>query len=88
MTVKVTKRTTVAFLCLVFVAAPVVAPATSPTQEQQLLINSDVIALTKDGLSSEIIVAKIKSSITKFDTSGEALRDLKAANVPDSVFSQ
>src|SRR5262245_7269656 len=79
------KRTTMAFLWLVFVAAPVVTAASSLIQEQQLLINADVIALTKDGLSPEIIIAKIKSSIAKFDTSAEALRELKSADVPDSV---
>lgn len=41
--------------------------------------------LLKSGLSPEIVVAKIKSSKTNFDTSTTALQELKAAGVPDSV---
>jgi len=41
--------------------------------------------MLKAGLTADIVVAKIKSSPTSFDTSPTALADLKAANVPDSV---
>jgi hypothetical protein len=44
-----------------------------------------VIELVKAGLSSEVILAKIKSSNTNFDTSPAALKELKSANVPDTV---
>ena len=49
------------------------------------LTNSDVIALTKAGLSSDVIVAKIKASPGKFDTSLEKLKDLKEAGVAEAV---
>lgn len=49
------------------------------------LTNKDVLDLMKAGLTADIIVAKIKSSETNFDTSPTALAELKAANVPDAV---
>ena len=57
-------------------SAPTVAPA---------LTNKDVLDMIKAGLAADIIVAKIKSSETNFDTSPAALGELKAANVPDAV---
>lgn len=41
--------------------------------------------MVKSGLASEIIVAKIKNSDCKFDTSPSALKDLKEAGVPEAV---
>src|SRR5688500_12042098 len=49
------------------------------------LTNRDVLDMLKAGLAADIIVAKIKTSETNFDTSPGALAELKAANVPDSV---
>lgn len=49
------------------------------------LTNKDVLDMMKAGLTADIIVAKIKSSETSFDTSPAALAELKAAGVPDSV---
>ncbi|MFN2452600.1 MAG: hypothetical protein ABR577_00080 [Pyrinomonadaceae bacterium] len=49
------------------------------------LSNEDVLEMLKAGLSPEIVVAKIKTSIGKFDTAPAALQRLKAANVPDAV---
>lgn len=51
----------------------------------QVLTNKDVMDLLKSGLSAEIIVAKIKSSKTNFDTSTSALQELKTVGAPDSV---
>lgn len=49
------------------------------------LTNKDVTDMLKAGLTTEVVVAKIKSSPTNFDTSPAALADMKAANVPDAV---
>jgi S1-C subfamily serine protease len=49
------------------------------------LKNSDVVALIKSGLGSTIVIAKIKSTTTEFDTSPAALQNLKASDVPDDV---
>ncbi|HKY28779.1 MAG TPA: hypothetical protein VJM12_12645 [Pyrinomonadaceae bacterium] len=61
-------------------ATPAKSESTSPA-----LTNKDVLDMMKAGLAADIIVAKIKSSQTNFDTSPGALAELKAANVPDSV---
>src|SRR5688572_31781706 len=57
----------------------------APKAQTQVLTNKDVVDMMKAGLTADIIVAKIKSSETNFDTSPAALAELKAANVPDSV---
>ena len=41
--------------------------------------------MIKAGLSAEVVIAKIRTSATSFDTSPSALQELKAAGVPDSV---
>lgn len=47
--------------------------------------NADVIAMVKAGLSADVILAKIESSPTAFDTSTDGLVGLGEAKVPDSV---
>ncbi len=49
------------------------------------LTNKDVLEMLKAGLTADVIVAKIKSSTTSFDTSPTALTELKTAGVPDAV---
>lgn len=52
---------------------------------QEVLSNDSVIAMKKAGLSDAVILAKIRSSQAKFDTSTQALVALKQAGVPDAV---
>lgn len=59
-------------------------PAQNPSTAAELT-NKDVLEMLKAGLATEIIVAKIKSSPTKFDTSAATLAELKEAKVPDAV---
>ena len=53
--------------------------------------NQDVVSMVQLGLSDDVIITKIRSVTAagpdsySFDTSAEALRALKSANVPDSV---
>jgi hypothetical protein len=57
-------------------------------QEQKAeapLTNNDVLELLMAGISTEIIVAKIKASKCNFDTSPETLQKLKIAGVPNEV---
>lgn len=49
------------------------------------LTNHDVVDMVKTGLSNDVVIAKIKTSSCQFDTSTEALKDLKAAGISDSV---
>lgn len=74
-------------LIMAVVAFPSLAqePAPVPRPQKQALTNRDVVDMLKAGLAADVVVAKIRSADTNFDTSPAALADLKAANVPDSV---
>jgi hypothetical protein len=61
-------------------------PAQTQTQTGATeLTNKDVLDMVKSGLATEIIVAKIKASPGKFDTSAATMAELKSAGVPDAV---
>jgi hypothetical protein len=77
-------------LGMAVVASPIrnqdpVAPAKAQQSAAPALTNKDVLDMIRSGLTADVIVAKIKSSETNFDTSPSALAELKAANVPDNV---
>lgn len=59
--------------------SPTQTPASAP------VTNNDVLEMVKSGLGADVIVAKIKASLGKFDTSPAALTELKSARVPDAV---
>ena len=61
------------------------AVAQSANSSVKALKNDDVISMVKSGLTEEIVVAKIKSSPSDFDTSPEALRGLKESGIPSAV---
>ncbi len=52
---------------------------------QEVLNNDAVIAMKKAGLSDAVILAKIRSTQAKFDTSTQALVALKQVGVPDAI---
>lgn len=54
-------------------------------QQSAVLTNADVLMMLKMGLSSEVIVAKIKVSNCKFDTSPTSLQELKKADASDAL---
>jgi len=54
---------------------------------EEILTNESVVTLLKAGLSSAIIISKIRSSKTSFNTSTDALIRLKQAHVPDEIVS-
>jgi len=68
---------TLAVLLLVVVAATASA--------QEVLTNDAVVAMKKAGLSESVILAKIRGSKAKFDTSTQALVGLKQAGLSDAV---
>ena len=53
--------------------------------EDSVLTNESVAELVKSGISEGIILAKIKNSNTKFDTSSIALVKLKENNVSENI---
>jgi hypothetical protein len=59
--------------------------STSFAFAQGVITNETVIEMSKNGLSSEIIKAKIKASETKFDTSTEAIKKMTEAGVAEPV---
>lgn len=58
--------------------------ATQPKPEGALT-NNDVVGMVKAGIGAEIIDAKIKAATCAFDTSPQALKELKDVGVPDAV---
>jgi hypothetical protein len=56
-------------------------PIAAPTE----LHNQDVTTMLEMGLTGETIAAKISTSACRFDTSLDALRQLKGASVPEIV---
>lgn len=65
-----------------------IAPELRPTprlEARSTLSNADVISMVGAGLSMGVIVAKMNASECHFDTSPEALRQLKAAHVPENI---
>jgi hypothetical protein len=71
---------------LVLTALLLHSPSSLLAQPQQrAMTNKDIILLTKAGFGAELIIAKIRSSGGSFDTSVEALTELKAAGVPEAV---
>lgn len=74
-------RTGILLIAIALSALPQIAIS----QTEGKLTNKEVIEMVKAGISAELIVAKIKASITEFDTSPTGLQALKADGVPDSV---
>jgi hypothetical protein len=59
--------------------------ALSQSRAQDVMTNETVIGMVKAGLPDSVIIAKIRSSERKFDTSTDGLVKLKSAKVSDSV---
>ncbi len=57
----------------------------TPPRQAAVVTNADVLMMLKMGLSSEVIIAKIKVSNCSFDTSPTSLQELKNANATDAL---
>ncbi len=90
------RKTVVAFVMLLLSGQQIIllatvnmqATANNVAQAQTAnaaLDNKDVLEMLKAGLAQEIVIAKIKTSVCKFDSSPAALQELKTAGVPDAV---
>lgn len=71
-------------LLLASFALPTVAQQTA-TDSSGKLTNKEIVAMVSSGLSADVVVAKIRTSACKFDTSPQALSEIKANGVPDQV---
>jgi hypothetical protein len=72
-------RAIITILCLSMLGVPAPAPG------QEVLTNDTVVTMVKAGLSESVILAKIRSSASKFDLRTDALVALKNAGIPDRV---
>lgn len=81
-------------ITLVVISLAPLGQAQEPTQTQakstatpdpRPLTNKDVVDMHNSGLSADVVLAKIKSSQSKFDTSPSALAELKTAGIADQV---
>lgn len=61
-----------------------ISPQNSSSSEAPLT-DKNILGMTKAGLPASVIIAKMKTSTCRFDTSPAALENLKSAGVPDSV---
>lgn len=61
-------------------------PANSQ-EPQRALTNADIINMAKSGIGEQTIILTIQKTATKFDTSPEALIQLKAAGLSDAVLN-
>lgn len=77
------KKTPALVLSLLLFAQSLLAA--SPQQTMPRLTNQDVVAMLKAGLSSDVIVAKIKTSRCNFDTDPSILAELKHRGVPNEI---
>lgn len=59
--------------------------APGPVAAQEVLTNESVVAMRQAGLSEGVILAKIRSSQSRFDVGTQALVDLKKAGLPDAI---
>jgi len=90
---KTAHRSAIACLFAMFFlfAAACVAGDQEGATLRKRFTNQDVIEMAKVGLSDDVIITKIRQAYeagtdaVSFDTSVDALKALKAANVPDSV---
>lgn len=53
--------------------------------QEETLTNKSIVDLSELGFSDDLIITKIKTSKTDFDTSTEALKNLKEAGISDAI---
>jgi hypothetical protein len=74
-----------ALVVVVIMTASLLAALGTAARAQEVMTNQSVIEMVKGGLSERVILAKIRTSPTKFDTSTDALISLKKNGVPEKV---
>ena len=72
-------------LVLVLVAAVGLSLPGATSLAQEVLTNDSVVQMIKAGLPEAVVIAKIKSTATKFDLKTDSLVSLKKAGVSDKV---
>jgi hypothetical protein len=72
-------------LVLVLVTAVCLSLPGATSLAQEVLTNESVVQMVKAGLPEAVVIAKIKSTATKFDLKTESLVNLKKAGISDKV---
>jgi len=72
-------------LGLVLVTAVCLSLPGATSLAQEVLTNDSVVQMVKAGLPEAVVIAKIKSTATKFDLKTDSLVNLKKAGVSDKV---
>lgn len=72
-------------LTLILVAAVSLSLPGATSIAQEVLTNDSVIQMVKAGLPEAVVIAKIKSTASKFDLKTDSLVSLKKAGVSDKV---
>ncbi len=75
------------YLLLLVVSFPWLQNQDGPTSPRPI-VNSDIVEMSRAGLQPAVLIAKIKNSDCKFDTSPSALVELKEAGVADDVLME
>jgi hypothetical protein len=70
---------------LVLVVMMALSLTIAPALAQEVLTNDSVVQMIKAGLPESVVIAKIRSTATKFDLRTESLVSLKKSGVSDKV---
>jgi hypothetical protein len=70
---------------VLFLLVTALLPVHTFAQAQQILTNADIVKMMKSEIADETIILVIQKSPTKFDTSPDALIELRKAGVSDAV---
>ncbi len=68
-----------------FLVTALLMTRSAAVDAQEVLTNQSVVEMVKAGLSERVIIAKIRTSPTNFDTQTDALIALKKSGVPEKV---
>ncbi len=71
-------------MCMIL-AGSMQAAQNSQSTASVPLTNKDILLMLKAGLTTEIVIAKIKSSDCSFDTDPDTLAGLKKSKIPDGI---
>ena len=70
---------------LVLLLAPVLPRSAAQSAPTAPLSVEDIVKLSKDGISEDVLIAKIKKNAKAFDLSPDEIVELKKLGVSDSV---
>lgn len=76
------------FYLLLLFFSPALLQGQDASLQPRPVVNSDIVEMSRAGLAPAVLIAKIKSSQCKFDTSPLALVVLKEAGVADDVLME